>query len=308
MYIIYGAKLAVIKTPLECFDNLVDYPFAPHYCDVGKAPQELLMHYVDEGCKQAPIILMLHGDPSWSYLYRHMIMPAVEQGFRVIVPDFIGFGKSDKLTDGSMYTYPNYIEWLSLFIDKLGIRNIHLICHGFGGMIGFRLLANEPQLFSKLVVANAFLPTGEEPLKESVKKWMTYSQTVDPFPISQTIQHGSCHRISDAELAAYDAPFPDESYKIAPRRLPAILPVSPSNSESVKNKLAWVKLGYLSLPVLTIFGDADPINKGGDKVIQHRMKGSQNREHAVIANASHFIQEDASNELITRALTFFREI
>ena len=298
--------MPILKTPLERFENLTEYPFEANYCNVSTDETELQMHYVDEGDKDSPVILMLHGEPTWSYLYRNMVKHAVENGFRVIVPDLIGFGKSDKFDSKAPYTYANFIQWITNFIKKLGLKNINLICQDWGGLIGLRVLAAESELFKNLVVANTFLPTGEEPMNEAFNNWQTFSQTVDVFPVSQIVQRGCKRELSEAELYAYDAPFPDESYKWGVRQFPLLVPTSTDNPESNNNKEAWLVLKSLPLPVLTVFGDSDPITKGADKAFQRMMKGCQGQQHTVLKNVAHFIQEDASQQLIENAVTFFR--
>jgi len=298
--------MPILKTPLERFENLTEYPFNANYCNVSADESELQMHYVDEGDKDSPVILMLHGEPTWSYLYRNMVNHAVESGFRVIVPDLIGFGKSDKFDNKAPYTYANFIQWITNFIKKLALKNINLVCQDWGGLIGLRVLAAESELFKNLVVANTFLPTGEEPMNEAFNNWQTFSQTVDVFPVSQIVQRGCTRELSEAERYAYDAPFPDESYKWGVRQFPLLVPTSTDNPESSNNKQAWLVLKSLSLPVLTVFGDSDPITKGADKAFQRMMKGCEGQQHAVLKNVAHFIQEDASQQLIENAVTFFR--
>jgi haloalkane dehalogenase len=298
--------MPILKTPLERFENLSGYSFQANYCDVSGDKSELLMHYLDEGKKDSPVILMLHGEPTWSYLYRNMVDHAVENGFRVIVPDLIGFGKSDKFDNKAPYTFANFNNWLTIFITKLELYNINLICQDWGGLIGLRVLAAQSQRFKNLVAANTFLPTGEEPVSEAFKKWQLFSQTVKVFPVSQVVQRGCKKELSKAECNAYDAPFPDESYKWGVRQFPLLVPTSSNNPESSNNKHAWAVLRSLSIPVLTVFGDSDPITKGADKVIQRNMKGSEGQSHVVLENVAHFIQEDASQQLIQHSVAFFR--
>ena len=298
--------MPVLKTPSKRFENLTEYPFEENYCNVSVDETDLQMHYVDEGDKDSPVILMLHGEPTWSYLYRNMVKHAVENGFRVIVPDLIGFGKSDKFDNKAPYTYANFIQWITNFIKKVALKDINLICQDWGGLIGLRVLAAESELFKNLVVANTFLPTGEEPMNEAFNDWQTFSQTVDIFPVSQIVQRGCKRELSEAECYAYDAPFPDESYKWGVRQFPLLVPTSTDNPESNNNKQAWLVLKSLSLPVLTVFGDSDPITKGADKAFQRMMKGCEGQQHVVLKDVAHFIQEDASQQLIENAVTFFR--
>jgi len=301
--------MAIIKTPLSRFDDLSEYAFEAHYCDVSNQQdsQELLVHYIDEGSDKAPIILMLHGEPTWSYLYRNMVNHAVEKGFRVIAPDLIGFGKSDKFDSKAPYTYANFIAWMTRFTHKLDLQNINLICQDWGGLIGLRMLAAEPERYANLVAANTFLPTGEEPTSEAFLNWQSYSQSVDVFPVSSVVQGGTKRQLTEAERYAYDAPFPTENYKWAVRQFPTLVPTSTEDPESQNNVDAWKTLSALSLPVLTIFGDSDPITKGAEKAIQRKMKGSEGQQHLILKDVAHFIQEDAAQSLIEHAVDFFLE-
>lgn len=305
----------ILKTPTQRFDALTDYPFEAHYCNVGGSAYdrsgnddsngELMMHYIDEGDASSPVVLMLHGEPTWSYLYRNMISHAVEQGYRVIVPDFIGFGKSDKFDNKTPYTYANFITWLSAFIEHLQLNDINLICQDWGGLIGLRVLTAKPNKFKSLVLANTFLPTGEEPMSEAFKNWQTYSQTVEKFPVSGIVQGGCARTLSEEECYAYDAPYPDETYKWGVRQFPLLVPTSPTNPESRNNKRAWEILSSLTIPVLTVFGDSDPITQGAEKAIQRKMKGCEGQAHVILENVAHFIQEDAAEQLISHSVKFF---
>lgn len=194
----------VLQTPEERFHNLTDYPFAPHYVFVE---QGLSMHYIDEGERKQPVILLLHGEPSWSYLYRNIIPPLVTQGYRVIAPDLVGFGKSDKLIDKSIYTYQNHTSWLKTFIEELHLDHIHLFCHDWGGMIALRIVAEQPHLFSTVIVSYAYLFTGNEQIPESFKEWQHFSQTDAAFLAGNIVEWGSYSDLPDEVHAAYNAPF-----------------------------------------------------------------------------------------------------
>ncbi|MGB3725598.1 MAG: haloalkane dehalogenase [Glaciecola sp.] len=309
--------MKILKTPLQRFDNLPGYSFQANYCDVGPILvhdqneqahhfNTLNMHYVDYGDKHAPVVLMLHGEPSWSYLYREMINDAEAAGFRVIAPDLIGFGKSDKFNQQSAYTYANHLLWLTEFIKRLGLCNIHLICQDWGGLLGLRVLAAQPEWFASLIVSNTMLPTGERSPSKAFIDWQEYSQQSSSFDIGNILQGATCKDLIDEVIAAYNAPFPDETYKAGARKFPLLVPTSTSDPESTNNKNAWATLSKLSLPVLTLFSDCDPITKGGDKIFQKLMPGCKGQAHTTLKNGGHFLQEDCAHNFMRHALKFIK--
>jgi len=261
-----------LTTPDSRFSDLPDYPFNPNYVEVGDGMQ---MHYVKEGAGEKGLILCLHGEPSWSYLYRKMIPVFVASGYQVIAPDLIGFGRSSKPTETSDYTYQTHLDWMRTFIEKLDLRDINLFVQDWGGLIGLRMLAEMPDRFSRAVAANTGLPTGERGASEAFTKWQKFSQTVDVFPVGPMIQRSTVSEMTDAEVAAYDAPFPDETYKAGARIFPALVPTTSDDPESGNNKNAWEVLMKMEKPFLTLFSDKDPITKGGEKVLQKLIPGSK---------------------------------
>ena len=298
--------MIILKTPSACFADLPGYSFQEHYCDVGDS-QELLMHYVDYGPTNAPVILMLHGEPSWSYLYRNMVNEASSAGFRVIAPDLIGFGKSDKFSEQSAYTYAKHLLWLSTLIQKLSLQDIHLICQDWGGLLGLRLVAQSPDLFAGVVAANTMLPTGSEPIPEAFQAWQAYSQNADNFDIGNIIQSATHKEIIEEVINAYNAPFPDDSYKAGARKFPMLVPSQEDDPEAINNRAAWQVLARFNKPFLTAFSDNDPITRGAEKIFQKRIPGCRGQNHTILKNAGHFIQEDCAHELITLAINCFKE-
>jgi len=290
-----------LTTPDSRFSDLPDYPFNPNYVEVGDGMQ---MHYVKEGAGEKGLILCLHGEPSWSYLYRKMIPVFVASGYQVIAPDLIGFGRSSKPTETSDYTYQTHLDWMRTFIEKLDLRDINLFVQDWGGLIGLRMLAEMPDRFSRAVAANTGLPTGERGASEAFMKWQKFSQTVDVFPVGPMIQRSTVSEMTDAEVAAYDAPFPDETYKAGARIFPALVPTTSDDPESGNNKNAWEVLMKMEKPFLTLFSDKDPITKGGEKVLQKLIPGTKGQAHTIIEGGGHFLQEDKGEEIARLMIEF----
>jgi haloalkane dehalogenase len=283
----------VLRTPDECFANLPDWPFAPRYVEVDG----LRIAGVDEGPRAAPPILLMHGEPSWSYLYRKMIPPLVAAGHRVVAPDLVGFGRSDKPTRREDYSYARHVAWMRGFVEALDLREITLFCQDWGGLIGLRLVAEMGDRFARVVAANTGLPTGGERLPAAFDAWRQFSQTVDVFPTGNIVATGCARGLDDAAKAAYDAPFPDERYKAGARQFPMLVPASTDDPGAVDNRTAWQSLSRWQKPFITAFGDSDPITAGADKFLQERIPGAKNQPHTTIARAGHFLQEDAGAEL-----------
>lgn len=294
-----------VRTPDERFENLPDFDFAPHYLSIDDGEGGALrVHYLDEGPRDANPILVMHGEPSWCYLYRHMIPIFTDAGHRVVAPDLVGFGKSDKPTVRSDYTYQRHVDWMADWLQQVDLTNITLVCQDWGGLIGLRLLAQMPERFSKLVVANTALPTGDQPMGEAFKAWREYSQTVPDFNAGRIVYGGTTSKLTDAEVAAYNAPFPDDTYKAGARQFPALVPDNPTDPAAEPNRAAWKVLMGLDIPVLTVFGADDKVMAGVDKVFQKLMPGAKGQAHAVLPNAGHFLQEDVWEELARATLEF----
>ena len=289
--------MEVLRTPDERFAGLADYPFAPHYLTVTDADgTDLRIHYVDEGPRDAAPVLLMHGEPSWSYLYRKFVPDLVARGHRVIAPDLIGFGKSDKPAARTDYTYERHVAWMSDWLTTLDLTDITLFCQDWGGLIGLRLVAAFPDRFARLVVSNTGLPVGTGS-SEGFDAWLAFSQNVPQFPVGFIVNGGTTRELTAAEIAAYDAPFPDETYKEGARQFPTLVPITPDHASVAENRAAWAVLERFERPVLTAFGDKDAVTKGGEKAFIERIPGARGQPHRIIAGGGHFIQEDAPAEL-----------
>jgi len=312
---------SILRTPEDRFENLPDYDFSPNYLEIDG----LRIHYVDEGPKKAPPILLMHGEPSWSYLYRKMIPPLVESGYRTIAPDLMGFGKSDKPSRIKDYSYQRHVDIMVGFVKYLNLQNITLFCQDWGGLIGLRVVGENPERFDRIVAANTGLPSakgikakiGYPLFKLQIKRlgtvtpkqfqenpnfmsWVAFSQTVPELPIGSLVQSSTVTNLSPEVVKAYDAPFPDASYKAGARIFPYLVP-----SQLSENRKVWDNvLTKWKKPFLTAFSDNDPITKGGERYFQKMIPGAQNREHVTIKGAGHFLQEDKGEELAQVILDF----
>jgi haloalkane dehalogenase len=294
-----------LRTPDERFERLPDFPFAPRYVDVPSGDGGTLrMHTVDEGPRQGEPVLCLHGEPSWSFLYRKMIPLFVRAGLRAVAPDLIGFGRSDKPVERSDYTYQRHVDWMRAFVEALDLRNVTLVCQDWGGLVGLRLVAEHPDRFARVVAANTFLPTGDDSPSDAFRAWLEFSQKVPVFPVGQILQGATVTALPPEVVAAYDAPFPDESYKAGARQFPTLVPISPDDPAAPANRAAWRVLERLEKPFLTAFSDGDPVTRGGDAVLQARIPGARGQHHVTLAGGGHFLQEDVGPEL-TRVVVDF---
>lgn len=292
-----------LRTPDSRFENLPGYKFEPNYIDVDG----LRLHYVDEGAKDGAVVLLLHGEPSWSYLYRHMIPPLRDAGFRVIAPDLIGFGKSDKPAQRSDYTYASHVAWLQQFIEALDLEDITLFCQDWGSLIGLRVAAENEQRFARIALGNGGLPTGDQKLPTAFKIWQNFARFSPWFPIGKIIQQGTITELSDAEVAAYDAPFPSARFKAGARAFPLLVPSTPHDPATAANRAAWKVFKDWQKPFLTTFSNRDSITRGGQKVWQETVPGAATLEHEKIKNAGHFLQEDRGAELAAVLVQFIRD-
>ncbi|WP_394824760.1 haloalkane dehalogenase [Pendulispora albinea] len=297
--------MTIIRTPEHRFESVTDYPFEPHYVDIRDLDgTPLRMHYVDEGPRDAPIVLMLHGEPTWSFLYRKIIPVLTAAGQRAIAPDLVGFGRSDKFAERSAYTYARHVAWAYAFIAALDLRELTLICQDWGGLIGLRLVAEHPERFARVIAANTSLPTGDRPMPPEFAEWQRASQEDPVFSAGEIVQRYSSLPLSIAARSGYDAPFPDESYKAAAREFPMLVPTTPNDPASEPNRRAWDLLAQFRRPFLTVFGDQDPFSSGGERVLQKRIPGAAGQPHRVLSGVGHFIQEDAGEELGRIAASF----
>jgi len=277
-----------LRTPDSRFERLLDYPFAPHYVEVDG----LRMHYLDEGPADAKPILMLHGEPSWSYLYRHMIPICAAAGHRVIAPDLIGFGKSDKPTDINAYSYQSHMDWLQSLLEQLQLTDITLVCQDWGSLLGLRLAAENPDRFRAIVVGNGMLPTGDQQVPKAFHLWKNFAIYSPIFPVARILDSATFRKLSPDERRAYDAPFPNRKYKAGARAFPKLVPVTPNDPASEANRAAWKVLEKWEKPFLTTFSNGDPITRGGDKYMQERIPGAKWQPHQTLVGG-HFLQEDS---------------
>lgn len=300
--------MEALRTPDERFENLDGYAYSPNYLEIDDTEGgKLRLHYVDEGPKDGDVVLLMHGEPSWSYLYRTMIPVLNKAGYRTIAPDLIGFGRSDKPSKRDDYTYARHVAWMLDAFDQLKLENVTLFCQDWGGLIGLRLVAARPDKFARVVAGNTFLPTGDQTPSDAFFKWQSFSQSVPEFPAGGIIKGATVIPMSEAAIAGYDAPYPDESYKEGARQFPMLVPSSPDNPESQPNRDAWEILKTWDKPFLTTFSDSDPVTKGGDKVLQKLIPGTKGQPHVTIEQGGHFLQEDQGPKIAEVMIEFMQK-
>ncbi len=295
--------MKALRTPEARFENLPDYDFQANYIDVNG----LRMHYVDEGPADGAVVLLLHGEPSWSYLYRFMIPPLRDAGLRVIAPDLVGFGKSDKPTRRSDYSYAGHVAWMKQFIETLDLSGITLFCQDWGSLIGLRVAAEDERRFARIALGNGGLPTGDQEMPRAFMKWRAFARFSPVFPIGKIIQKATITELSDDVVAAYDAPFPSSKYKAGARAFPMLVPISPDDPASNANRAAWKVFSNWQKPFLTTFSNRDPVTRGGEVPWQETVPGANGREHVKIRDAGHFLQEDKGPELAAVLRKFIDE-
>jgi haloalkane dehalogenase len=287
--------MKILRTPEERFADLPGFSYEPRYADVGDG---LRMAYVEAGPADGDPVVLLHGEPSWSFLYRHVIPPLAASGLRAITVDLIGFGRSDKPAEIADHTYARHVEWTrALLLDALELTGMTMVGQDWGGLIGLRIAAEHPERVARIVAANTGLPTGDIPMPEV---WHRFKEAVLKAPvldIARLVQAGCKSELSPEVLAAYDAPFPDESYKAGPRAMPGLVPISPDDPAAPANRAAWQILTALDRPFLVAFSDGDPITRGMAPVLLKSISGTSGLAHPVIEGAGHFLQEDAGAEL-----------
>lgn len=297
-----------VRTPDENFANLPGYPFEPNYLNVsGPGAPEVRMHYVDEGPKDGPVVLALHGQPSWSYLYRKMIPPLTEAGLRVIAPDLIGFGKSDKPVEQTDYTYQRHYEWVVSLIEQLELKNIWLFCQDWGGLIGLRIAGLLPDKFAGVIAANTGLPVAGVKMPEEWHKFKVFCQKSRSLPIGRLVKNGCAQPMDKEVQAAYDAPFPADEYKAGARVFPLLIPQEGDHPEAQKNLKAWETFRLWSKPFLTAFSDEDPITARGDLFFRRMIPGAKGIKHPTIKGGGHFLQEDCGEELARVVIDFVKK-
>ena len=295
--------MTTLRTSDARFENLPGYDFGANYVDVDG----LRMHYVDEGPGDSEVVLLLHGEPSWSYLYRHMIPPLRDAGLRVIAPDFIGFGKSDKLPSKSDYSYARHVDWMTRFVESLDLREITLFCQDWGSLIGLRVAAENEARFARIALGNGGLPTGDQPMPKAFYAWQKFARFSPWFPIGKVIQKATVSDLPRDVVAAYDAPFPSARYKAAARAFPLLVPTTPDDPAAAANRAAWEVFKRWEKPFLTTFSNRDPITRGGERIWQESVPGARNLAHSRVMNAGHFLQEDKGPELAGILTRFVRD-
>jgi haloalkane dehalogenase len=292
-------QMNVTRTPDSAFAGLEDYPFTPRYAEVGDG---LRMHFLDEGEPTASPVLMLHGEPTWSYLYRHMIPVCVAAGHRVVAPDLIGFGKSDKPADEDAYTYQRHVDWVTELITALDLRDITLFCQDWGALIGLRVAAEQDDRFARIVVGNGALPIATPETRPPIAAglaflgWRTFATFSPRLPVSRIVDTGSLRKLSPGERRAYDAPYAGAASKAGARAFPKLVPLTAKNPAIAANRRAWEALGRWEKPFLTVFSDRDPILGRGDRVLREHVPGAKGMAHTR-THGGHFLQEDAGPDL-----------
>jgi haloalkane dehalogenase len=295
--------MRVLRTPDERFLDLPDFPYAPRYADVGG----VRMAWVEDGPADGEPVLLLHGEPTWSFLHRTMIPVLAAAGLRAIAPDLVGFGRSDKPADVADHSYARHVEWVrALAFDVLDLRGVTLVGQDWGGLIGLRLVAEHTSRFARVVAANTGLPTGDHDMPEV---WWAFRRAVEKaehLDVGRLVASGCRVPLDPAARAAYDAPFPDEAHKAGPRAMPTLVPTRPDDPATEANRAAWARLARLDLPFLCAFSDGDPITAAMDPVLRRTVPGAAGREHPTITGAGHFLQEDAGPALAEAVVAFVR--
>ena len=280
--------MQVLRTPEERFSVIKDYPYEPHYTEIDS----LRFHHIAAGDQSAEPVLLLHGEPSWSYIYRKLIPILTAGGLYAVAPDLVGFGKSDKPAETTDYSYQRHVDWTWSWLQAQELEDVTLVCQDWGSLIGLRLVAEHGELFKRVVVSNGGLPTGDNEMPREFKVWQRYSQRSADLPISRVVQQGTTTELSEAALQAYEAPFPDASYKAGARIFPSLVPTAPDDPAAPANRAAWEVLRRFEKPFLTAFSDGDPITARGDLLFRRYIPGTKGQPHTTIKGAGHFLQED----------------
>jgi haloalkane dehalogenase len=287
-------KARILRTPEARFAHITDFPYLPKYVELGG----LRIAYIDEGPRDAAPVLLMHGEPTWSYLYRKMIPGLLAAGHRVIAPDLVGFGRSDKPAAKKDFSYANHVAWMVAWMQAVDVRNATLFCQDWGSLIGLRMATHSPERFDRIILANGGLPTGAQGVTpRAFKLWRAFARFSPWFPIGKIVNSGCAVKLSESEIAAYDAPFPSSKYEVAARLFPTFVPTRPTDPERAANEQAWEVLKQWQKPFLTLFSSRDPVTRGGDKIFQKLVPGAANQPHTTTRGAGHFLQEDKGPEL-----------
>lgn len=300
--------MKTLRTPDEAFAGVPDFDHVPNYVTIDDTDGgELRVAFIDVGPRDGDVVLCLHGEPSWSFLYRRMIPVFLGAGLRVVCPDLVGFGRSDKPTERADYSYARHVEWMrSTLFDHLDLTEIALVCQDWGGLIGLRLVAEHPERFARVVAANTLLPTGDHDLGEAFFFWREFSQSVESFPTGFIISSATQKELTPDVIAAYDAPFPDERYLAGARQFPLLVPATPDDPAAAANRAAWESLRTFDRPFLCAFSDGDPITTGHEVRFQTDIPGALGQPHTTIEGGGHFLQEDRGPELAAAIVEFIR--
>jgi haloalkane dehalogenase len=288
--------MKLLRTPDDRFEGLPDFPFEPHYAELDGG---IRVHHLDEGPRDAPPVLLMHGEPTWCFLYRKVVPTLVDAGYRVVAPDLVGFGRSDKPSETSDYSYARHVDWMAeLLFGHLDLRDITYFGQDWGALVGLRLVAREPERYGRVVIGNGGMPTGEGTPTEAFLRWQQFAATVPELPVGHIVKGGCAQPVSDDVVAAYDAPFPDETYKAGARIFPSLVPTTPEDPAHDDQVEAWKVLSAFEKPFLCAFSDSDPITKGGERAfLNGRVKGAEGQPHTTIEGGGHFLQEDRGEEL-----------
>ena len=299
----------MLRTPESRFDGPAGFDHPPRYAEVPDGDGGTLrMAYVQAGPADGPVVLLLHGEPTWSYLYRSMLGPLDDAGFRAVAPDMVGFGRSDKPAEVADHTYARHLEWLrALVFDALDLRDVVLFCQDWGGLLGLRLVAAYPDRFARVVASNTGLPTGDRPMPEVWQRFRDMVVHAPALDVGRMVAAGCARGLADEARAAYDAPFPDAAYQAGPRAMPGLVPNTPDDPQAAPNRAAWGALARFDRPFLTAFSDGDPITAGADAPLRSTVPGAAGLTHPTVAGAGHFVQEDAGPELARIVIEFSRD-
>ncbi len=299
--------MEILRTPDQRFVGLPGYAFEPRYVEVPAVDGTTVrMHYIDEGPPDGEVALLLHGEPSWSYLYRRMIPVLVAAGLRTVAIDLVGFGRSDKPARRDDYTYQAHVDWTWAAVDAVGLDGITLVGQDWGGLIGLRLVGEHSERFARVVAANTYLPTGDHHSGDAFLAWQRYSQETPELRIGRIVSGGCVSDLVPEVVAAYDAPFPDETYKAGARQFPLLVPTTPDDPAAPANRAAWKTLRDFRRPFLCAFSDSDAITRGADALLRAEIPGAAGQPHTTIAGAGHFLQEDKGDELAQVIAGFVR--
>lgn len=289
-----------LRTDEACFARVTGFPYTPRYTTVGG----LRIAHIDEGPRDAPAVLLMHGEPTWSFLYRKMIPVLLQAGFRVIAPDLVGFGRSDKPCRAEDYSYLNHVLWMTAWMEANDLRHLTMFCQDWGSLIGLRLAAGAPHRFDRIVLANGGLPTGTTAVPRAFRIWRAFARFSPWFPIGRIVKTGCVDGLKPEEVAAYDAPFPTRRHRLGARLFPTFVPTTPGDPERERNEAAWEVFKRWDKPFLTLFSNRDPVTRGGHRIWHECVPGARGQPHAVTRGAGHFLQEDRGVEVAQAIVAF----